>query len=332
MHDSIVHLSDDLVQVRLPLPFALKIVNCYLVRDDDKWCIFDTGLHTPQAENVWRAAFKQLDIRRGNISRIVLTHSHPDHYGMAGYLQRHFTDSRADKPPPVLVSEQEFRAAQTVFQHGVDLKPVMQQFLGQCGLPAQASESILGNLADIRMATQPHPTRVEFLQPGQTLHVGQFRFEIIHTPGHADGHLVFYDPAHRLILSGDHVLMFITPNISQWPLSEANPLGRYLHSLRQLQQLEVDLALPGHKKMITNWRGRIVELVAHHEERLSHMKNAINGGATAFDVCTRVFDTDALSSHEMRFALTETLAHLEYLVKKEALQKSDREVWRYSLP
>lgn len=332
MHNPIIRLTDDIIQIRLPLPFALKNVNCYLVRDGDKWCIFDTGLHTPAAQAVWRKAFRRLQIGPGEVSRIVLTHCHPDHYGMAGWLQQHFSTNQPEHIPPVLVAEREYQNAQNIFQHGLDLAPILHSFFSQCGLPRQTSESILGNLADIRSATQPHPKIVQFLAPGQTLPVGSFTFQVIHTPGHSDGHLVFYDASARLILCGDQVLMGITPNISQWPLTDHNPLGGYLHSLEQLARLDIDAALPGHKKLIDNWRGRIAELQAHHEERLAHMKSAIDGGATAFEVCTRVFDVDALTSHEIRFAVTETLAHLEYLVDAAELQRRDNSVWTYLLP
>jgi glyoxylase-like metal-dependent hydrolase (beta-lactamase superfamily II) len=96
-------------------------------------------------------------------------------------------------------------------------------------------------------------------------------FQTLLAPGHADGQLLFYQPAEALLLSGDHVLMKITPNIGYWPTSEPDPLGRYLDSLAELRPLPVKLALPGHRTLIHHWDHRIGELIHHHVERLEKM-------------------------------------------------------------
>ncbi|MFQ5628988.1 MAG: MBL fold metallo-hydrolase [bacterium] len=331
MGDKITFITGDIIQVRLPLPFALRIVNCYLIRDRGGWCVIDTGLHTPEGQAVWESVFAVLKIRKDELTRIVLTHCHPDHYGMAGWLQQYFSDGKEVPMPPVLVSQRELENARTVFQPQIDLAQTIFEFFSSCGTPADISNSIVSDLQNIRKATQPHPLRIEFLKPGSELQIGDHTFRVLHTPGHSDGHLVFFEAETGLMLSGDHVLMEITPNISLWPLSEPNPLGRYLESLEQLAQLNVKSALPGHRQVITNWQARIAELQAHHEERLANMKAAINGSATPFQVSSRVFDLHELTTHEIRFAVTETLAHLEHLVVEEQISKNVNGVWRYSL-
>jgi glyoxylase-like metal-dependent hydrolase (beta-lactamase superfamily II) len=131
------------------------------------------------------------------------------------------------------------------------------------------------------------------------------------------------------LLAGDQVLAKITPNIGLWPLSEPDPLGRYLTSLQQLTNLEVQLALPGHRDLITDWPGRIAEIQQHHTSRLEEMLALIDGnGATAYQVCTQVFGAN-LSMHEIRFAVAETLSHLEYLVKQGQVQREEGQVWLY---
>lgn len=324
------HITEDIIQVRLPLPFALKIVNCYLVRDHTGWCIFDTGLHTPEGEGVWKDVFARLKIQKGEITKIILTHCHPDHYGMAGWLQQFFSNDRESGVPPVLVSRKELQNAEKIFRPQIDLAQIIFGFFSSCGTPADISKSILSDLENIRKATRPHPAQIEFLEPNSELHIGEHTFRVLHTPGHSDGHLVFYEEETGIILSGDHILMEITPNISQWPLTEPNPLGRYLSSLAHLARLDVKMALPGHRQIITDWQGRIAELQSHHEERLENMKTAINGKATPFEVCSRVFNLPALSSHEIRFAVTETLAHLEHLVVEEQISKNINGLWVYS--
>lgn len=323
-------LADDIVQIRLPLPFALKIVNCYLVRDGDRWCIIDTGLHTRQSEKIWERAFAHFGISRGDVSRILLTHTHPDHYGMAGWLQQRLRPSGDGPVPPVLVSRQEFELAATIFKAGAGAVELMSEFFLACGIPEALSQNILEDVANLRRATAPHPTQAVFLQPNTDLRIGGRTFTILHTPGHSDGHMIFLDRESQLALSGDHVLLKITPNISLWPLTEPDPLGRYLRSLEQLDEAPVKTALPGHGPVISHWRSRLHELRAHHDERLDHMLAAVNGHATPFEVCTRVFDIAALTTHEIRFAVTETLAHLEYLALARSISKSENGVLRYS--
>jgi glyoxylase-like metal-dependent hydrolase (beta-lactamase superfamily II) len=126
--------------------------------------------------------------------------------------------------------------------------------------------------------------------------------------------LVFYCAEERLLLCGDAVLIKITPNISLWPHGRPDPLADFLQSLDRLAALHVDLALPGHGPLIRAFGQRLAELRAHHHERLEIMEQATGDGATAFSICTAVFPTSALSPHQLRFAMAETLAHLQYLV------------------
>jgi glyoxylase-like metal-dependent hydrolase (beta-lactamase superfamily II) len=133
--------------------------------------------------------------------------------------------------------------------------------------------------------------------------------------------LVFYCAGDRLLLCGDAVLIKITPNISLWPHGRPNPLADFLQSLDLLATLRVDLALPGHGPLIRAFGERLAELRRHHDERLGIMEQAADGSVTAFSICTAVFPTTVLSPHQLRFAMSETLAHLEYLVSVGRLER-----------
>jgi glyoxylase-like metal-dependent hydrolase (beta-lactamase superfamily II) len=129
--------------------------------------------------------------------------------------------------------------------------------------------------------------------------------------------MIFYDPDDKLLLSGDHVLMKITPNIGLWAESDPDPLGQFLDSLRQVRALDVRLALPGHKRLIEDWQGRIDELLTHHDIRLQNVLEAIeNGQRSPYDIAGFIFETERFSIHEWRFAVAETFAHLEYLRRR----------------
>jgi len=315
-------VAEGIYQVRLPLPFALNIVNCYLLRDGDGWTVVDTGLNTPPARAAWKAAFDHLRIRPGDLRRILLTHVHPDHYGMAGWLQALVADA---PPPPVYTSAREAELADILWNPGrLQADTVFEQFLVTSGMTPEMAGTVAHGVQSTGVLTLPHPATIHTLAAGDTLMIGERCFTLLAAPGHSDGQLMFYDAADQLMLSGDHILMKITPNIGLWPDTEPDPLGRFMRSLRDLAGCDVRLALPGHKALVTDWRGRIEELLAHHEARLRHTLEATAGGATVYETSLQVFESGRFSPHEWRFAIVETLAHLDYL-RREGKVTQDEE-------
>ncbi len=311
----ITQIADDIVQVQIPLPYALNIVNCYLLRGSAGWTLIDTGLNTTAARAQWTTALNSLNIAPDEIEKIVLTHMHPDHFGMAGWWQR-----QATAPMPLFLPERE-QGQMRVFYRRQNT-PLYHQWMLDCGMDEESVDNIENALRSTRDSTQPHPLEQSFRRADTTVRLGAREFQTIHAPGHSDGQMIFYDAADRLMLCGDHVLMRITPNIGSWPHTEPDPLGRFLSSLNELAALDVRLALPGHKWLITDWRGRIEELIAHHEQRLEHTQAAIELGArTVLEVAAQLFDLERLTPHEWRFALAETLAHLNYLLERGRAQR-----------
>ncbi len=321
-------VAADIFQVRLPLPFALDHVNCYLLRGDAGWTILDTGLNISAARELWQAVFVGLGIAPADIERIVLTHTHPDHYGLAGWLQQL---CRAEgEAPPVYMSSREAELARQVWGDIAAQVERMAAYFAWCGLPGDMAQTIASETNKVGSRMLPHPEYVALLASETTLQIGERHFTVMHAPGHSDGQLIFYDPNDQLLLCGDHVLIKITPHIGFWPDAEPDPLGRYLTSLRELAALEVRLALPGHRASIVDWPGRLTELQTHHHDRLKHTLEAVNMGNTVYEVSKRVFRLDGLNAHEARFAVAETLSHLEYLVRRGCLRREDDMVWRYS--
>ena len=299
-------ITADIFRVRLPLPFALNHVNCYLLRDVDGWTILDTGLNRPELYAGWQAAFAQLGIRPNDIHRIVVTHMHPDHIGLAGRLQQ-------ETGAAVFMSPREWEIAEIAWVQNLERGEHVAAYLRRVGAPPEVGALVEGQQQKLRQMTQPPPSNVQFLRDGETVKLAGRRFEVIHAPGHADGQIIFYAPSDRLMLCGDQVLLRITPNIGFWPSTQPDPLGRYLTSLRALMRLDVELALPGHHGVIEDWQGRLRDLLQHHDERLEVAYNAAARGATALEASYTIFNFDRFSPHEVRFAVAEALAHLEYL-------------------
>ncbi len=328
------HIADDIIQVQLPLPFALRIVNCYLLRDGDGWAVLDTGIHTPEGEAAWRAAWAALGISPGQITQIVLTHCHPDHYGMAGWLQQQ-AQTAGGHLPPVRMSPTESAFAESTWRNPpANRDQFLSDYLSAAGMPADQVQPVVAGVDSTRSMTFPHPIEHDLLTD-DCLRIGSREFRLIHAPGHSDGQLLFYDAVDRLLLCGDHVLIKITPNIGLWPETQPEPLRRFMESLHNLQALDVRLALPGHRALIDDWTGRVSELLGHHAARLERCVAVVKAtgatGVTVHEVALGIFEFKYFTHHEWRFAMMEALAHLDYLARLGTLHRGldDSGSWRW---
>jgi glyoxylase-like metal-dependent hydrolase (beta-lactamase superfamily II) len=155
---------------------------------------------------------------------------------------------------------------------------------------------------------------------GEVIDTGGFELEVIWTPGHSIGHVCLYEPSNQLLFSGDHILPHITPNVSYHVQSGDNPLGDYLNALHKLENLPVAKILPAHEHIFEDLPGRIKEIGKHHREREEEIRQVISGEShSAYDISSRLSwnipdsDWDKLPSLHKRVAVTETIAHLEYM-------------------
>jgi glyoxylase-like metal-dependent hydrolase (beta-lactamase superfamily II) len=301
-------------QLKLPVPFPLKFVASYLIEGRDGWTVIDPGFDYPPARGAWEseAARMGLDLDR-DVVRIIVTHLHPDHIGLARWLE-------GRSGAPVWMLENEISNARHVWDPSRN-SDGFARYMMRHGMDAEtAGATRLG----IRL-----PEHLRPLRPEDRIELGGSGARVIHTPGHSDFHFVLHDERRRLLFAGDHLLLEITPNIGLWTYTAPRPLRRYLDSIGSLRGLDVDLIFPGHGPLFHDLDGRIDELVLHHEERLSVMHEALDDEpATAFEVARRVFP-DELSDHQLRFALAETLAHLEHLVDDGRVEHLGGGVERY---
>jgi len=321
MHEAVSEVAAGIYQIRLPLPFELRIVQSYLLADGAGWTVVDAGLNHAPSREVWQAALDALGVGWGQIRRIVLTHAHPDHYGAAGWLQER-------SGAPVLLAPEEQAFALRTWAAGASSERAIQTMFHLHGLPTELAGQIAEDIQRLRRATWPAPAW-QTLEPGAALQIGPRSFVTVPTPGHSDGHLALYCAEQRLMLCGDTVLGKITPNISLWPDGRPNPLRDFLETLDRLAGLPVELGLPGHGPLLRDFAGRLRELRQHHGARLELIAGRARGGATAFAICSSVFPVDQLSTHQLRFAMAETLAHLEYLVSTGRLERDAGQPIRY---
>ncbi|WP_276352890.1 MBL fold metallo-hydrolase [Cohnella caldifontis] len=305
------------LQVKVPLPYSLKWVNAYLLPGDNGWTLIDPGLRTPESEKLWEQTLADKGIHWAAIKRIVLTHHHPDHYGLAGWFQERSGGA------PVWMSDEAGRAAWMMWGEGETFSARMLEAMRRHGLPQELTEAMREHLSGFRGRVSPHPTEVRTLKAGGKFEMAGTEWTLIGGEGHGPGHLSFYDPRGRRILCGDQVLPDISPNIGWLPEGDPNPLASFMDSLKFMLDLEVDLAFPGHRDPFGRFRDRLVDLLAHHERRLERLIALIGSDAlSSFEICERLFGARLRSNpHNLRFALAETIAHLLLLERRGLLRQ-----------
>lgn len=286
-------------------------VNAYLVQGDRGYLLIDTGWNTDETLDSLRKYLTGIGADIRDISQIVVTHVHPDHYGLAGRVKRMSGAVLALNDIEKGFIESRYINMDTLLEQ-------TSNWLGINGVPTD-------ELADIRNATVGLEQLVVPIYPDVTLHggetisIGAFTFQVLLTPGHSSGHVCLYEPKKKVLISGDHILPTITPNIGSHPQSIANPLSQYLNSLNDLKQLDVGLILPGHESPFTKLKPRIDELIRHHEQRNLEILTAVkNQAKTAYQIAREITWGVTASWQDMplfhkRLAISETLAHLELM-------------------
>ncbi|TFE30655.1 MBL fold metallo-hydrolase [Cohnella luojiensis] len=302
------------LQVKVPLPFSLKWVNAYLLPEDSEktgWTLIDPGLRTEDTEVFWTEVLSELSIGWQDIISIVITHHHPDHYGMAGWFQKR-TGAQ------VWMSQAALDSARRLWGENETFSEELTEAFLRHGLAEELREDMLVHMRGFRNKVSPQPVNPSILQPGERFRMGNMHWEILGGEGHAPGHLIFHDQAGGKLLCGDQVLPDISPNIGWMPDGDPDPLGSFLTGLGEMRHLEVAMVFPGHRDPFLQYRLRIEELLEHHERRLQKMAELIgNEDRTAFEVCELLFGTRLRSNaHNLRFALAETIAHLIQLEKR----------------
>ncbi|MGQ9558383.1 MAG: MBL fold metallo-hydrolase [Desulfurispora sp.] len=302
---SIMQVARDIYLIQLPLPFRLNHVNCFVLAAGSGWDIIDCGLNYPEAREAWEAALRELGGKFTDIKRIFLTHHHPDHFGLAGWLQE-------QSGAPVYVHSAEKRSIEEVWKRGRTNYPLVGDMFKEHGMPEELADELLQDMLKMAPRVQPYP-RCDFLSGEEKLSLAGKTFRLLHTPGHSDGHVCYFCEQEGVLFSGDHLLPKISSNISLWPTSQPNPLEHFLRSLEIVGCLPVKIVLPAHGPVFSDCARRVDELLNHHQQRLQQICHILGKEEkTAYQICQSLFGT-GLNYHEQRFAMAETLAHLAYL-------------------
>jgi glyoxylase-like metal-dependent hydrolase (beta-lactamase superfamily II) len=289
----------------MPLPTRPDHVHCYLVPVEDGYMLVDTGLGLPDAKEAWAAVLGRLD---APVVTTFLTHFHPDHLGAAADL-RDLTGARTVQGR--LDAEQ----TRIVWENDA-WSDRLAGWFHRNGVPEDVTEELIGQGARyrpfIRTVTDP-----ELVADGELLH----GWELVAAPGHADGQLTLLKDG--VLIAADHLLARITPTVGLWPESRPDPLGDYVQALGRTIELAPTIAYGGHGVSVTDPVGRARELIAHHEERLRFAAAALGREPrSGYQVSFPLFGQD-LGPAARRFAVAETLSHLERLVCDGRAERHD---------
>jgi glyoxylase-like metal-dependent hydrolase (beta-lactamase superfamily II) len=296
-------LAPGIVRITFPLPLGIDHVHCYLLASGDAWTLVDTALALPGVPERWAEIASRYEI-----ARIFITHFHPDHVGAAGVVAE-LTGADAHQ------GRLDWEQCIAVWG-GARPRGHVAEYLSRHGMPEEEAGAIQGesDLMDSIVRFAPDPILVD---DGDRID----GWEAVHLPGHADGHMCLFRDG--VLIAGDALLGDITPNVGLWPESRPDPLGDYLGSLREIVRRAPRIAFPGHGGVIDDPAARAHEIIEHHEERLERAADALRDGPrNGYEVSMRLFP-DALSPGLRRFALVETLAHLEYLVRRGVLVRGE---------
>lgn len=311
-------LKQNWFQLRVPVPFSLRYVNSYILGDSNgQYTVIDPGLKTSESIAVWEQALNELHIGWQQITQIIVTHQHPDHYGLAGLFQQ-------KSGAVVYMTEEAYRYTQKLWGAGEQQFEVnMRELLQQHGAPAQVVNDVLDNLREFLPRVEPQP-QVTYIKETERLSISGLKWDCIPTKGHAYGQIMLYQPQLKWMFCADQVLPRITPHVGVVAGEERSPLFDFLENMNDIRIYDVLLALPGHREPFTNYNERIQQILEHHERRLQKMVDYIKqqqSKLSAFVICEYLFGTTLRTQpHNMRFAMTETIAHLDELVRRGLLK------------
>lgn len=315
-------------QLKVPLPGnPLGFTNVYLLKTEQGSLLIDAGWDSDEGFDALAQQLAVVGTRIDELGYLVITHLHPDHAGLVGRVKQ-------ESGAQIILHAAESAMLSRVEEEQLRLYSELDRWLRTNGMPprvrSQMQKAFSGGAGFGR-----HFDPDWVIGGGERLQLGSFSLEFLWTPGHSPGHIVLYEPEQRLLFAGDHVLPDTTPNISMYSESPHNPLAEYLESLRRIAPLDVDLILPGHGEPFGQLAERVEAIQAHHEARLDAMSKILTTiPKTAYQVAAEspwsldIAWEDFPSVHQ-QFALTETIAHLDLLVKREKLRKTLRDgfVW-----
>ncbi len=319
----IKEIMPNLYSIYVTLPNSpLKNLNSYVFKGKKRNLLVDTGFNLPEclASLQEGIAELKLDMERTDI---LLTHCHADHCGLVNHI--------ASPASQIYMNAIDHKIANDFIEHAEEYWAKLEEAYVREGFPEEEmARSRLLNPA--RKFAADAGFRAIPIVDGQVLPAGDSLLRCVFTPGHTPGHMCFYGAKEKLMITGDHVLFDITPNITVWK-TLPDALARYIDSLHKIKNYQVEVSLPGHRQAGMALATRVDELLRHHEERLQDAYNilAAHGPMHAYAVASkmtwdiRAKDWDDFPLGQKRFAVGEAIAHLVHLVEQGRIKRHEQD-------
>ncbi len=324
-----IEVADGVLWMRLPLPMALDHVNVYALDDGDSWTIVDTGFDSEKSRGIWQMLLDG-PLKGKPVARILVTHHHPDHIGLAGWFQTKYgaelitTRTSWLMARMLVLDEQKVVVKETI------------EFWRLAGMPEDILQRRLRerpfNFADV---VAPLPLGFQRIQEGSKIDIGGRSWDVHIGNGHAPEHATLWSVSNDIVIGGDQMLSTISPNIGVYATEpEADPLAEWLEACERLSEFARadQLVLPGHKLPFTGLPWRLHQLIQNHHGALKRLRAHLHNPRTAVD-CFDLLFKRAIGDGEYGLALVEAVAHLNHLYHLDELQRSLDEdgAWRWQL-
>ncbi len=312
-----VEVAEGVLWLRLPLPMALDHVNVYALDEGDGWTVIDTGLDSRKSRAMWEALLAG-PLRGRPVRRVVVTHHHPDHVGLAGWFQARGAELWMPRTGWLyarmltLDTQEKAVAEQVAFWRGAGMEP---------SILAQRMAERPFNFADV---VHPMPLGFTRLLEGATVEMGGRQWRVRMGDGHAPEHATFWSEADDLVLGGDQLLPSISPNIGVYPTEpEADPLGDWIASCRRFAEIAENrhFVLPGHKLPFTGLPLRLRQMEENHHSAIARLLDFLDTPRSAAACFPALFKRE-IGAGEYGLALVEAVAHLNYLLHRGRVRRS----------
>jgi len=319
-----------LLWLRMPLPFALDHINLWALREDDGWAVVDSGTQTPPTLAAWHALLASGGALGGRpITRVIATHMHPDHIGMAGWLTRKF-DCR------LWMTRDEYLMGRTLTADTGRTAPADAiRFYRRCGWPEEALDLYRARFGDFGKFVHELPDSYRRIVDGERFRIGAHEWRVVVGRGHSPEHACLVCDELQVLISGDQVLPRISSNVSVFPTEpEADPLREWLESIAHLRAQLPDtlLVLPAHGEPFRGLHARLERLAQGHANGLVRLTRALAEPRRVVDVFGALFARSVdLHSGQLGLATGETMAHLNLLLARGEIEvtEGDDGVWRW---
>jgi glyoxylase-like metal-dependent hydrolase (beta-lactamase superfamily II) len=306
-----IEVANGVHWIRMPLPMALNHINLWALEDGDGWTLVDTGMQTGDIAAAWEMLIAG-PLAQRPVKRVLCTHMHPDHVGMAGWLTRRFEC-------PLWMTRLEYVTCRMlVADTGREAPADALQFYRASGWTAQELARYRVRFGEFGRAVHALPDSFHRVSANDEIPVGNHLWKAAIGRGHSPEHLCLHSPELRLLISGDQVLPKITSNVSVFPTEpDADPLSDWLESLASLAAaIPGDvLVLPAHNDPFYGLHSRIGQLIEGHESALQNLTAALREPKIARDVFALLFRRPVPDSM-LQFATGESIAHLNCLIRR----------------